>query len=63
MACNPYRSAKEIFEDWEPTLVEFIEPMFGKRTVPGWRCKKCGALYGCVEPPGKCWKCPPVEVS
>ncbi len=54
MACNPYRSAKEIFADWEPILVEFTEPMFGKRTVPGWKCKKCGALYGCVEPPSKC---------
>lgn len=59
MACIPYRPSKEVLQDWEPCLVEFDEPMFGKRTVPGWRCKHCGALFGCVEPPSRCWKCPP----
>jgi hypothetical protein len=63
MACNPHRPAAEILADWEPITVEFTEFMFGKRTVPGWKCKHCGALYGCVEPPSRCWKCPKAQVS
>lgn len=25
------------------------------RYVPGWECITCGAQYGSVRPPSKCW--------
>jgi hypothetical protein len=65
MACTPHKSpeeTREMLTDWEPCMVEFTEPMFGKRVVPGYRCKHCGALYGTAYyPPEKCWKCPPKQ--
>ena len=50
--------AKKHLGEWEPVLITVDEPFTGNHTVPGWKCRKCGAQYGCVVPPEKCWHCP-----
>lgn len=49
----------KILEDWEGVLIRIENEAFIglSYSVPGWKCKKCGAEYGCVKPPSKCWKC------
>ena len=53
---------RKYLDKWEPIMIQYLEPAYGsdliKRSVPGWKCKTCGAQYGCVMPPGECWECP-----
>ncbi len=53
------RPEKEILEKWEGILIRIENEAFTglSYSVPGWKCKKCGARYGSVYPPSKCWKC------
>jgi len=50
---------KQVLENWEPVLIHIEKEAFTglSYNVPGWRCRKCGAQYGCTVPPKKCWKC------
>lgn len=53
------RPPNKILEKWEPVLLRITNEAFTglSYNVPGWRCRNCGAEYGCEIPPEKCWKC------